>query len=90
METTKRAINYPSWIANSLLLLTDIYIDKTDLLNAEATSRAVIENFKNEPNLISKAESNLDLIENIKAKKKGLLIESDTIEFQNLDKANAK
>lgn len=51
--------NYPFWIAKSILLLSDIYIQRGDLLNARAAAEAVIENFKDNEQLIIDANAKL-------------------------------
>jgi len=53
--------NYPYWIARSLLLMSDIYIDKKDLYNARAATEAVIENFQKDEEIL--AEANVKLTE---------------------------
>jgi TolA-binding protein len=52
--------NYPYWIAKGLMLLSDIYVTKSDLLNARAALEAVIENFKDDANILTQAYSKLD------------------------------
>lgn len=54
--------NYPTWIARSILLLADIYIDRGDLLNARAAVEAIIENFKSDPDLSKDAQAKLTII----------------------------
>lgn len=45
------SLNYPYWVAKSILLLSDIYILKDDLINARAAIEAVIENFGDDEEL---------------------------------------
>jgi tetratricopeptide (TPR) repeat protein len=59
----KRSENYPSWIAQSLLLYGDIYLERKDLFNARAVVEAVIENFTGNEEIIKKAEEKLKIIE---------------------------
>jgi len=51
--------NYPNWIAKSILLLSNIYLDKGDLLNARAAAEAVVENFKSDETLLNEARAQL-------------------------------
>jgi len=51
--------NYPNWIAKSILLLSKIYLDNGDLLNARAAAEAVIENFKSDESLLNEANAQL-------------------------------
>lgn len=54
--------NYPYWIAKSLILLSDIAVDKGDLFNAKAPLEAVIENFKGDATITAEAQKKLDRI----------------------------
>ncbi len=60
-STNTTSGNYPYWIARSLLLMSDIYIDKKDLYNARAATEAVIENFQKDEEVL--AEANVKLTE---------------------------
>ena len=55
--------NYPTWIAKSILLLSDIYVTKGDLLNARAAVEAIIENFSSDEILLKEAQDKLKIIE---------------------------
>lgn len=55
LETTKRAANYPSWVARSLILLSDIYLKKEDSFNAQAAIDAVLENYTSDQNITKEA-----------------------------------
>jgi len=63
LESTKRAANYPFWVAKSLLLLSEIYLEKEDALNARAAAEAVLENYKENPDIITQGENILARIE---------------------------
>jgi tetratricopeptide (TPR) repeat protein len=52
--------NYPFWVAKGLLLLSDIYDVKNDLLNARAAIEAVIENFKDDQTILTQANKKLE------------------------------
>lgn len=88
-ETTKRAVNYPVWVANSLILLGDIYRDKKDYLNSSAAYESVIENFKDDREVNASARQKLSALE--------VLIESESrvkdeteIEFSEPDSIGSK
>ena len=53
---------YPYWIAKSLLLMSDIFLDRDDLLNARAAAEAVQENFKEDESLLAEANAQLQAI----------------------------
>ena len=77
-QANENNANYPFWIAKSILLLADIYIEKNDLLNARAAAEAVAENFKSDENLV--AEANAKLAEITKKD-----IENNRIKLDNPD-----
>jgi tetratricopeptide (TPR) repeat protein len=60
---------YPYWIAKSLLLLSDIYVDRVDLFNARAALEAVIENFTEEKDLLTIANDKLKIVEGMEKQK---------------------
>ncbi len=88
LEAIKRASKYPKWVAKSLLLLSDVYLDKEDYLNAKATSEAVIENYKEDASIYQEATDKLILIN--AAYKKNHLKEDQTnqVEFQDIQNEN--
>ncbi len=84
-ETTKRAKNYPFWVAKSLLLLSDIYIDKEDLLNARAATEVVIENYQKDEEILKEANDKLDLITTLESRNSRVIdIETDTLFFEDI------
>lgn len=62
LETTKRAANYPSWVAKSLILLSDIYLKKDDSFNATAAIDAVLENYTADENITAEAQAQKQVI----------------------------
>ena len=86
LETTKRANNYPFWVAKSLLLLTDIYIDRSDPYNARAAAEAIIENYKESPDIISEAQRKIEKINQLEESSNRILEEqpSDQIQLDTL------
>jgi len=85
IESTKRSREYPVWIAKSLLLLSDIYIDKEDPLNAQAAAEAVKENYAENAEITAEAEAKLLLIQSIMDSKSRILpSQSDSIQFRDI------
>lgn len=62
-ETTKRAVNYPVWVARSLILIGDIYKERKDYLNASAAYESVIENFTDDKAINTEAKTKLDALQ---------------------------
>jgi len=68
--------SYPSWIARSILLLSDVYLQRDDLLNARAATEAVIENFSSDPNVLAEANEKLAKIAQIEKERNRIKTEN--------------
>ncbi len=68
-EANDKNVAYPYWIAKSLLLMSDIYVDKNDLFNARAALEAVIENFEDDNDLLAIAKEKLRAVEELEKQK---------------------
>ena len=55
--------SYPFWVAKSLILLSDILVEKKDLFNAKAALEAVIDNFSEDEELVTIARAKFKEIE---------------------------
>jgi tetratricopeptide (TPR) repeat protein len=77
-KANEKNSNYPFWIAKSILLLSDIYIQRGDLLNARAAAEAVVENFKTDEKLVIEATAKLAEISQKE-------IDSNRIKIENPD-----
>ncbi len=62
---SEQSSNYPYWVAKSIILLSDIYVGRKDLINARAALEAVIENFNDDPSLVNIAKEKLAIVEKI-------------------------
>lgn len=85
-ETTRKSSNYPLWVAKCLILIGDIYTDRHDYLNASAAYESVIENFKENQDVLNEAQSKLDILNReikessrVKDEEKLDLIQQDSI-----------
>jgi tetratricopeptide (TPR) repeat protein len=65
--------NYPFWVAKSLLLLSDIAVEKNDLFNAKAALEAVIENFQGDSDIVQEARNKLTNILNMEQQQSRIL-----------------
>ncbi|HLF65758.1 MAG TPA: tetratricopeptide repeat protein [Saprospiraceae bacterium] len=61
-DANEKNANYPYWVAKSLILLSDIAVEKNDLFNAKAPLEAVIENFQGDATILQEAQQKLDTI----------------------------
>lgn len=83
-ETTRRAVNYPVWVAKSLILIGDIYKEKEDFLNSSAAYESVIENFKENAAINSEAKHKLEDLNKL-IDSKSRVKESTTLDFIESD-----
>lgn len=60
--TNSRHTRYPTWVAKSLLLLSDIYVVREDFFNARAALEAIIENFDGDKAIAGEANQKLQLV----------------------------
>lgn len=67
LETTNRAVNYPYWVARSLLLLTDIFVDNKDVYNAKAAVDAILDNYADDQEIIAAAREKKIKVELLEA-----------------------
>jgi len=77
-NANEKNTNYSFWIAKSILLLSDVYMLRGDLLNARAAAEAVVENFKTDEKLVMEANAKLAEISQKE-------IESNRIKLDNPD-----
>lgn len=61
-QSYKESSNYPYWVAKSLILLADIYSAQGNNFNAKAALETVIENFKQDPEILAIAKEKLEEI----------------------------
>ena len=83
-ETTRRAVNYPMWVARSLILIGDIYREKADFLNSSAAYESVIENFKENAEINAEAKKKLAELNAI-IESESRVKQSTTLEFIESD-----
>ncbi len=75
-NTTKSGSAYPLWVAKSIILIGDIYVDKDDDLNASAAYESIVENFKENIELVEIAKKKLKDL-NTEIENNSRVIESD-------------
>ena len=80
--------NYPYWVAKGLLLLSDVYVKKNDLLNARAALEAVYDNFKDDNSLLVLAKEKLDKLKIKEAEANRIKVNTDKLDLQQNKKKN--
>ncbi len=63
INSNKESIGFDYWIARSVILLSDINVERGDLLNARAALEAVIDNYSNNKELVNMAQNRLNQLE---------------------------
>ncbi len=79
----EKSSSYPYWVAKNLILLSDVLRDKGDLFNARAALEAVIDNYKEDKDIIEEAEKKLDFLKSIE-KQKNRIDRSDSLQLLQL------
>jgi len=59
LNANKESSAYPYWVAKSVMLLSDILVEKGDLYNARAALEALLENYQEDPQLVAEARAKL-------------------------------
>lgn len=82
---TQNSSQYPQFVAKSLILLSDIYVKRSDLINARAALEAVIDNFKEDTSIFNQATTKLALVEKLEKDKSRLKSKpaNNLLELQN-------
>lgn len=63
INSNKESAGFDYWIARSVILLSDINVEKGDLLNARAALEAVIDNYSTDKELVNMAQNRLNQLE---------------------------
>lgn len=79
---------YPYWIAKSLMLMSDIYVERSDYFNARAALEAIIENFSDDKDLMSAAEEKLKKVEELEKQKTRIKSNSSTNTLLEMQSGN--
>jgi len=62
IKANQESSAYPYWVAKSILLLSDVLREQSDLYNARAALEALLENYDEDPQLVSEARRKLQAI----------------------------
>ena len=79
---------YPFWVAKSVLLLSDIYIDKDDLYNAKAALEVIVENYKVQDEIPAEAKRKLGLVDNMIKNQNRIIDRTNSETLQLIDNGN--
>lgn len=60
INANKESSAYPYWVAKSVILLSDILVEKGDLYNARAALEALLENYHEDQELVKQAQTKLN------------------------------
>ncbi|MBT8221411.1 MAG: tetratricopeptide repeat protein, partial [Bacteroidia bacterium] len=75
INANKESSNYPYWVAKSVLLLSDIFVDKKDLINARAALEALLDGYKEDQAITAEAQIKLDKVNRLAEQDSKLLKE---------------
>jgi len=85
INSNKESSAYPYWVAKSVILLSDILSEKGDLYNARAALEALLDNYDEDPTVVSEAQTKLNAINNQINKSSRLNNERDSGKLDLID-----
>ncbi len=59
ISANRESSAYPYWVAKTVILLSDVFLEKGELLNARAVLEAVLENYNEDPEVVKTARDKL-------------------------------
>jgi len=59
ISANRESSAYPYWVAKTVILLSDVFLEKGELQNARAVLEAVLENYNDDPDLVKTAQTKL-------------------------------
>ncbi len=59
LAANRESSGYPYWVAKSVILLSDIFVEEGDLYNGRAALEALLENFNEDPEVVAEARQKL-------------------------------
>ncbi len=59
ISAQRKSSGHPFWVARSVLLLTDVFVDQGDLLSARAVAEGLVENYRGNEKLEAEAKKKL-------------------------------
>ena len=62
IDANRESSSYPYWVAKSVILLSDVFREKGDLLNARAALEALLENYEGDQDLVNEARAKLEVV----------------------------
>ena len=65
LSTNSQVQGYEYWLAKSVLLLADIFIEEKDYFNARASLESIIENYTGDDEILAEAQTKLDMLQDI-------------------------
>jgi len=83
-DASRANSSYPFWVANSVILLSDVYAEKGDFFRAKATLEALLANYTEDQELIKTAERKLEVLKE-KERSSNRIIKEDKNSLLQLD-----
>ncbi len=65
LNTNTQIQGYDYWLAKSVILLADIFVEKGDFFNARASLESIIENYTGDPELLQEAKDKLEKLNSV-------------------------
>jgi len=87
-QANSKISGYPYWVAKSVLLLSDVYIDKNDLYNAKAALEVIVENYNVQDGIPAEAQRKLGLVETMISSQNRIIDRTNSETLELIDNGN--
>lgn len=65
LASNRESSGYPYWVAKSVILLSDIFVEQGDLYNGRAALEALLDNYTEDAQVIAEAQQKLNRVNNM-------------------------
>ena len=65
LASNRESSGYPFWVAKSVILLSDIFVEQGDLHNGRAALEALLDNYTEDATLVAEAQQKLNRVNNM-------------------------
>lgn len=65
LASNRESSGYPYWVAKSVILLADIFVEQNDFYNARAALEALLDNYSDDQAVVTEAQQKLNRVNNM-------------------------
>ena len=68
LNASREIASYPYWLGKNVILLSDIFVEKKDYVNARASLESIIENYKEDDGVLKEAKEKLAILDQLESR----------------------